>query len=90
VPKRFASEERPGNSVYDATNRMSRLERIGGSDKVLQAADSHSAKRSDVPGLVDNRMGVQRWGLAHGRSPLEETTAEKSGCLAEVWWGQPV
>jgi hypothetical protein len=88
VPKRFASEERPGKLVCVATIRMPRFARIGGNDKV--PVDSHSVKRSDVPDLVDNRRGVRCWGLAHGRSALEATTVAKIVCLAEVWWGQPV
>jgi hypothetical protein len=83
VPKRFASEERPGKSVCVATIRMPRFARIGGDDKVPD--DSHSVKRSDVPDLVDNKVSVRCLGLAaHGRSPLEATTVAKSGCLAEV------
>lgn len=88
VPKRFASEERPGKWVCVATIRMLRVAGIGGNDKV--PADSHSVKRSDVPDLVDNRRGVRCLGLAHGRSALEATTVAKSVCLAEVWWGHPV
>lgn len=82
MPKRFASEERPGKLVCVATIRMPRFARIGGNDKVPD--DSHSVKRSDVPGLVDNKVGVRCWGLAHGKSSLEATTVAKSGRLAEV------
>jgi len=88
VPKSVASDYRPVNLVCVASIPMPRCARIGASNKVLVGACS--AKRSDVPGVVDNKTRVRSWGLAHGRSPLMATMAAKLGRLAEVWWGRRV
>jgi hypothetical protein len=57
---------------------------IGVSNKVL-VVDSRSAKRSDVPGDVNNKTRVQSWGRARDRSPPVATRVVKSGRFAEAW-----